>query len=143
VANQKSNNPFMTSGGSGTQPETYKILRPFEEFILKPRGWRIKNIHGNALTGTLPDRLIHHADYGFKFVEYKVRHGNTVSMSKNQKRDWVVGGDLFNGLNFWVIAAEDLRGPQNSSLREILYNKLFQPYNSQWLVNSSLHRKLF
>jgi len=134
---------FTPSGGHGTQPETYKIITPFYDFILKPRGWRMKNIHGNTYTGTLPDKVIYHPEYGTKMVEAKVRKGNIISMSKNQRRDWIVAGDIMHGLKFWVIAAEDLRGAENEARRERMYNKLFEEPNCEYLLHKGLYSRLW
>lgn len=122
------------------QPETYKIIKPFTK-VLKKRGWKIYNIHGNIFTGTMPDKLIFHPNYGTKLVEFKVRKGNTISLSKNQKKDWIIAGDLVNGLKFYVIAAIDLR--DNIHLIERMYTKLFEPPNSEFLLNSMMYKYLF
>ena len=141
--NKEKKNPFMVSGGHGTQPETFKIWKPFWELTLQPRGWKQKNIHGNSLTGTLPDKCIYHPQFKTKMIELKVKKGETISLSDNQKKDWVLGGDIMNGLEFWVIAADDLRGEVNKGKRERMYNKLFEPANCEYLIHKSLYRFLW
>lgn len=129
-------------GGHGRQPETYKIIQPFMYHLQeKDRNWRFLNIHGNSFTSTLPDKLLIHPDYGQKLIEFKVRKGNTIHLSKNQKLDWPIY--IRGGLKFWVIAAEDLRGKEKYNLKERLYQKLFQEPNMEFILSPFLYGRLW
>lgn len=124
------------------QPETYKLITPFFNHLkAKDKNWRKINIHGNDYTGTLPDVFFINPSYEQKLVEFKIRYGNTIHLSPNQKSDWPVY--IGNGLKFWVIAAADLRGEKNYCLREKMYRKLFEPPNCHYLLSSYLYRRLW
>jgi len=147
-------------GGHGTQPETYKIIEPFKKFLKwKDPRYQLLNIHGNQFTAILPDKLLIHPEYKNKFIEFKVRKGNTISLSKKQKIYWLGKERTFKsvksmpyilgGLDFWVLAAEDLRENLRESKTfdrrkcEKLYKKLFEKPNCEYLQSKLLYKYLW
>ena len=122
------------------QPETVKIVEPFVR-LLRERGWFIRNITPGAMTNTVPDHWVTHKDYGGKWIEFKVRHGDSISLTPNQKKDFPLL--MANGTDIWCVAAYDLRGPTNYHLRLKHYNRLFKEPNGIFMLNNRLYNQLF
>ncbi len=122
------------------QRETTHIVEPFRE-LLEARGWVTSNITPGALTDCVPDSFACHPTYGERWIEYKVKRGNTVHLTDLQMKRFPLL--IANGMRIFCIAAEDLRGRSNYGLRKKLYAKLFTEPNGKYMLHSSLHKFLF
>ena len=112
---------------------------------------KLLNIHGNQFTATLPDKLLISPDFKSKLIEFKVWKNPSreegISLSTNQRKDWIEAGHITGGLNFWVLVVTDLRGDDGKGKFDFLkcsymYYKLLQPENCQYLLNKLLYREL-
>jgi len=114
------------------QRESLLIANPFKAY-LKDKGWHVENVHGNQFSALPFDCIAIHAKYSQKNIEFKVIEANgQIKLSPLQKKKipiWIA-----NGGHIWVLAAPDLRGPENRLWRDKLYAKLFEPANAAFYL---------
>jgi len=123
-----------------TQRETTHVVKPFIR-MLKDRGWRCKNVIGNQYQQGFPDYFIMHENYSSRWVEFKVRKGNIVTLTPAQRIEFPEM--ISRGVPIYVIAAEDLRGSVNQALRERMYRKLFEEPNAIYALSKQMMINLF
>jgi len=95
--------------------------------MLEAKGWHVEKLHGNQFQEGLPDLAISHMNYSLRFIETKVRRGNTLKFTDAQKRKFPILHAT--GWPIFVIAHEDLRGLKMQTERERMYAKLFREPN--------------
>lgn len=120
------------------QRESIRVADPFKLY-LKHLGWHCENIHGNQYQSGLPDAYVMHGKYSPRWVEFKVIEDNgSVHLTSAQQRKWPIW--IAHGVNFWVIAARDMRGVTGKQELEREYKKLFGSPNAHLFLTSESRR---
>lgn len=91
-----------------------RIQESFEKF-LRARKWLVERMHGNAFQTGVPDIYIHHAKYGYRWIDFK--NPKSYSFTMAQRIKWPIWER--HGVGIWIITGSDQEN----------YDKLFAPPN--------------
>lgn len=100
----------------------YQIQQNIVTF-LEARGWHVERLIGNAFQSGLPDLLVFHPKWGYRFVE--VKYAKRYSFTAAQKRKFPVLEKF--GVGIWILTAAT----------QAEYDKLFKGPNWRAYVKKS------
>ena len=125
------------------QTETTNIVKPFVAFM-KTRGWYSENIHGNQFQSGLPDSYFFHEDYTPRWIEFKVKRGNSIKLTTAQKKKFPVL--IAKNVPVYIVASEDLRKRGFAFDEEkckYFYAKILGKPNAHFALHKSFYKMLF